>query len=340
MKKRKSVLVVVLAMLLSMSLTACGSSGGTFDSITETANKATMSDGSDLYYEESVEVEEDWDNGSTDGKESVSFNRKLIKTVNLTAETYEFDKLVSTVESRVNSLGGYMESASVHTRYDDLQYGDFIIRIPVNKLDQFITEFSEMSNITDRDTTQKDVTLSYVDLESHKAALEAEEKSLLNLLENAASIEDIIALQSRLTDVRYQIESMESQLRTMDNLIEYATINLYIDEVETYTPVEEPSVGEQISTGFKSSLEDVGNGFKNFFVFVVVNSPFLVVWGIIIAIFVIVIRWIIKTAIKKMEANEEKRLMEQRARMQASQANAPQMNAPQNAPQNNGQNGK
>ena len=70
------------------------------------------------------------------------------------------------------------------------------------------------------------------------------------------------------------------------------------------------------------------------------NSPFLVVWGIIIAIFVFVIRWIIKTAIKKMEANEEKRLMEQRARMQASQANAPQMNAPQNAPQNNGQNGK
>ncbi len=336
MKKRKSMMVVVLALLLSMSLTACGSSSGTFDTITQSANKATMNDGSDLYYEESVEIEGDWENGATEGNESVSSNRKLIKTVDLTAETYEFDKLVSTVESRVNALGGYMENASIHTRYDNLQYGDFVIRIPVNKLDQFVTEFSEMSNITDKDTSQKDVTLSYVDLESHKAALEAEEKSLLNLLENAASIEDIIALQSRLTDVRYQIESMESQLRTMDNLIEYATINLYIDEVETYTPVEEPSMGERISTGFMNSLEDVADGFKNFVIFVIVNSPFLVVWGIIIAILVIVIRWIIKTAIKKMEANEEKRLMEQQARMQANQANTPQMNTPQN----NGQNGK
>ena len=340
MKKRKNLTVTILAMLLCMSLTACGSSSEAFDTITNSADKAT---GSDLYYEESVEMESDWDDGSTDSGESVSSNRKLIKTVDLTAETYEFDKLVATVESRVNSLGGYMESASVHTRYDNLQYGDFIIRIPVNKLDQFVTEFSEMSNITDKDITQKDVTLSYVDLESHKAALEAEEKSLLNLLENAASIEDIISLQSRLTDVRYQIESMESQLRTMDNLIEYATINLYIDEVETYTPVEEPSMGERISTGFKSSLDDVTTGAKNFIVFILANSPVLIVWAILIAVFALVIRWIIKTAIKKMEASEEKRLMEQRERMQAGQMkqmNAPQMNMPQNGMQNGQENGK
>lgn len=334
MKKRRNFMLVVLTILLSFSLTSCGSSSdsASFESVTDGYDKAAGTNGGDLYYEESDVMEGEWeDEGSSDNKESVSSNRKLIKTVDLTAETYEFDLLVATVESRVASLGGYMENASVHTRYDNLKYGDFIIRIPVNKLEQFVTEFSEMSNITDKDTAQKDVTLSYVDLESHKAALEAEEKSLLNLLENAASIEDIIALQSRLTDVRYQIESMESQLRTMDNLIDYATINLYIDEVETYTPVEEPSMGERISTGFMESLEDVAEGFKNVIIFVIVNSPFLVIWGVIIAVLVIVIRLIIKNAIKKMEANEEKRLLEQRERMQQSQTSKVT---------NNGQNGQ
>ncbi len=323
MKKRRNFMLVVITMLLCFSLTACGSSSdsASFESVTDGYDKGAGTNGSDLYYEESEIMDGEWEDGSSKGNESVSSNRKLIKTVDLTAETYEFDLLVATLESRVTSLGGYMENASVHTRYDDLKYGDFVIRIPVNKLDQFVTEFAEMSNITDRDTAQKDVTLSYVDLESHKEALEAEEKSLLNLLENAASIEDIIALQSRLTDVRYQIESMESQLRTMDNLIDYATINLYIDEVETYTPVVEPSMGERISTGFMESLEDVADGFKNFFIFVIINSPFLVVWGIIIAVLVIVTRLIIKKAIKKMEANEEKRLLEQRQRMQQSQGN-------------------
>ena len=318
MKKRRNFILVVLTILLVFSLTACGSSSDSaaFESVTDSFNKATGNTGGDLYYEESEIDDGEWNDGSADDNESVSSNRKLIKTVDLTAETYEFDLLVATVESRVASLGGYMENASIHTKYDNLKYGDFVIRIPVNKLDQFVTDFSEMSNITDKDTSQKDVTLSYVDLESHKAALEAEEKSLLNLLENAASIEDIIALQSRLTDVRYQIESMESQLRTMDNLIEYATINLYIDEVETYTPVEEPSMGERISTGFEDSMEAIADGFKNICIFIAVNSPFFAIAAVFIVIIIIVVKVIIKIAVKKMDSNEEKRLAEQREKMQ------------------------
>ena len=320
MKKRKALNIIILAMLLCVSLTACGSSTETsYDSMMESNKGMSTNGGGDLYYDDEYGAEEEWNDGAGDSQgESVSSNRKLIKTVQLTAETYEFDELIATVEQKVSSLGGYMENASIHTRYDDLKYGDFVIRIPVNKLDKFVTEFAEISNITDKDTSQKDVTLSYVDLESHKAALEAEEKSLLNLLENAASIEDIIALQNRLTDVRYQIESMESQLRTMDNLIEYATIDLYISEVETYTPIEEPGMGERISTGFKNSIDEVVEGFKNLIVFIVVNSPFFVILAVVVLVLALIIRWIVKFAIKKVEANEEKKILEQKARTQSN----------------------
>lgn len=322
MKKRNIFVTILLIVCMCISLTACGSSDGA-----KTESSIGYDNGSDdLYYEESYGTE--WNDGVTEESSSVSSNRKLIKTVDLTAETYEFDQLLSTIERKVDSLGGYMESTSVHTNWNDLKYGDFIIRVPVDKLDQFVTEFAEISNITDKSSTQEDVTLTYVDLESHKAALEAEETSLLNLLENATSIEDIITIQSRLTDVRYQIESMESQLRTMDNLIDYATIYLYVEEVETYTPVEEPSMGERISIGFKQSLKQVGTGFKNFIIFVVVNSPYLVIWGVIIAVTVIVLRLIIKAAIKKGDENEVKRQVELQQRMQ-------QMNM-----QNGQQNGK
>lgn len=322
MKRRKLFVVALLTVFMCVSLTACGSS----DNAKTESTVGYDNSAGDLYYEESYETQ--WTDNVTEESGSVSSNRKLIKTVDLTAETYEFDELLATIEKKVDSLGGYMESTSVHTNWNDLKYGDFIIRVPVDKLDQFITEFAEISNITDKSSTQEDVTLSYVDLESHKAALEAEETSLLNLLTNATSMEDIITIQSRLTEVRYQIESMESQLRTMDNLIDYATINLYIEEVETYTPVEEPAMGERISTGFKQSLEQVGTGFKNFIIFVLVNSPYLVIWGVIIAVTIIVLRLIIKAAIKKGDENEAKRQKEMQERMQ-------QMNM-----QNGQQNGK
>lgn len=328
--KKNRIGLFILSMLLCISLTACASSSEVASDSLNDNYKEMASNGGDLYYDEEYGQESEWNDGSDSA--AVSTNRKLIKTVDLTAETYEFDDLVATVEHRVAALGGYMENASIHTKYDDLKYGDFVIRIPVNKLDSFVTEFSEMSNITDKDTKQEDVTLSYVDLQSHKEALLAEETSLLNLLENATSIEDIILLQDRLTNVRYQIESMESQLRTMDNLIDYATINLYISEVETYTPSETPSMGERISEGFKDSIDEVVEGCKNLIVFFIVNSPFFVIFAIIVIILALVIRFIVKVAIKKIEKSEEKKRLEQQNKIQIATL--------QNSTQNGQGNGK
>mgnify|MGYP002226154573 CR=1 FL=1 len=87
------------------------------------------------------------------------------------------------------------------------------------------------------------MTLTYVDLQSHRDALQTEQERLLQLLEQAESIEDIITIEQRLSDVRYQLESMESQLRSYDNQVDYSTVYLYIDEVEVYTPVEEETHG-------------------------------------------------------------------------------------------------
>lgn len=326
MKKRNVFVTGVLMVYMCISLTACGSSSDNKWSQSE-STVGYNNGSSDLYYEDYYDGSDMYESESiTEESGSVSSNRKLIKTVDLTAETYEFDELVVTIEKKVDSLGGYMESTSIHTNWNDLKYGDFTIRVPVDKLDDFITAFAEVSNITDKSAEQKDVTLDYVDLESHKAALEAEETSLLTLLENAMSIEDIIAIQSRLTDVRYQLESMESQLRTMDNLIDYATIYLNVEEVETYTPVEEPSMGERISTGFKQSLKQVGTGFKNLVIFVVVNSPYLVIWAVIITVTILVLRLIIKKAIKKGDENEAKRQQMMQERMQQVNAQNGQNN--------------
>ena len=52
-----------------------------------------------------------------------------------------------------------------------------------------------------------DVTLRYVDVDSHKKALETEQERLLALLEKAENVEDIITIENRLSDVRYELEN-------------------------------------------------------------------------------------------------------------------------------------
>ena len=143
---------------------------------------------------------------------------------------------------------------------------------------------SDQSNVTSKNETVTDVTLQYVDLESHKKALEAEQERLLEMIEQAETVEDMITIESRLSEVRYQLESQESQLRTFDNQIQYSTVYLNIAEVEKYTPVAERTFFEKISDGFTDNLAGVAEDLVNFVIWFISSLPYLVVWGIIIAI--------------------------------------------------------
>ena len=79
------------------------------------------------------------------------------------------------------------------------------------------------------------------------------------LMEKAESVDAIIALETRLTEVRYQIQSMESQLRTYDNQVDYATITLSVEEVTIYTPdTQEPKSDlQRMTDGFVTSVRCV-----------------------------------------------------------------------------------
>lgn len=251
-------------------------------------------------------------------EKSAAAGRKLIKTVNISAETEDFDTLVPNLQKQVEALGGYIESISV---YDVGSYyvedqnvkqrcANLTARVPKEKLDGFLTQVGEQTNVTSRSENVEDVTLQYVDLESHKKALVTEQERLLTLMGQAESVEDIITIESRLSEVRYQLESMESQLRTYDNQIDYSTLYLYIEEVRKYSAPQTASVWQRIERGFMKSLEDIGFGIRDFAIGFVIDIPYFVFWIILIAVAVLIFRIVRKLWRKrkaKKEAREEKK---------------------------------
>ena len=229
-------------------------------------------------YEAAEAAEEPVSEGSyvqeEDGQGAVTpeTSRKLIKTVNILAETEDFDTLVPGLQKQVEALGGYIEYISVydvHSYYVEEQQvkqrcANVTARVPKEKLDGFLAQVGEQTNITSRSENVEDVTLQYVDLESHKTARATEQDRLLALMEKAETVEDIIAIEGRLSEVRYQLESMESQLRTYDNRIDYSTVELTITEVRKYSPPQEATVWQRIESGFMKSLDDIGFGIRDF----------------------------------------------------------------------------
>ncbi|MCR5388404.1 MAG: DUF4349 domain-containing protein [Lachnospiraceae bacterium] len=303
MKKMKIAIVLLSCMLLTgcgsasydAAMPASGSGGNYF--VSENSKAAAPA----AVAEENAEYEYD-DSGSTAPRESGTDNplqgRKLITTLRLTAETENLDESLASVEAKVKELGGYVQSSdtyydSYYDSYRSTQSTYLVLRIPAEKLDVFMETVESATSITNKSTSVEDVTLQYVDLESHKSALLTEESRLTELMEKAETVEDLITIEDKLADVRYQLESMESQLRTYDNQIDYSTIYLDIREVTRTTAKPETTI-ERMTSGFSDSLYGVGIGIRDFFVGIVIYLPYIVLWAVIICVVILIIRKIRK----------------------------------------------
>ena len=143
------------------------------------------------------------------------------------------------------------------------------------------SSISGFANVTSQNVSREDITLQYTATSNRVTALETEEARLLELLAEAETMSDLLEIEARLTDVRYELENFASQLRLYDNQVDYATVYFYISEVQEYTPVEDPTFFERIKDTFSDALEGLGDGVVDLTVFLVGNSPYLLVFGIL-----------------------------------------------------------
>lgn len=247
------------------------------------------------------------DTEGTDAGSSVSnengqtAERKLIYTVNYSVETRDMDQLLQTLTQSVQELGGYIESSDFYSdgynqysqssdvSYDSgYRYADLTIRIPADRLDEFRSVVRGDSNVTEETMSTEDITLQYVDTDSHRKALEAEEERLLEMMDSAETVDEMIQIEDKLADVRYQLEDINSQLKLYDNQVDYSTVNISITLTRDYTITDEnQSWQDKIAAGFSRSLHSVCEHFKEFCIAFISSLPmilYIIFWIAVIAL--------------------------------------------------------
>ena len=278
------------------------SGSGSDNKVTQTTAGGADDDGENWNDVPPQSDEKDAPDGGTES-DSVK-KRKLITTVSIDAETEKMDDILQRVESEVAAFGGYIESSYIsqdrayvgNNTYTNRRRATMTLRVPESKLETVLSVVSGETNVLEESRTTEDITLTYVDIESRKKSLETQRDSLLRLLEQAETVEDIITIEDRLSYVNYEIERMGGQLRSYDNLVDYATIHLTLREVVEYTPVqEEPeTVFSRIAKGFSYNLKRVGGGIVDFFVWFVSSLPQIAVFAVVIAAAVKILKWLKK----------------------------------------------
>lgn len=290
MKRNRFLALALCMVLLTALLAGCSSASHAAGSAykVEGAYETSAAYSAEAPYEAAMDAMAA--NGAV--TEELPQNRKWIITGNMTVETEELDVLLSGMRQSIAQLGGYVESQDVSNGggYSGrrTRYASLTARIPSDKVDDF-TQFVEYSgNVTYNSRSVQDVTLSYVDTESRVLALQTEQTRLLELLAKAENMSDLLEIEARLSDVRYELERYTSQLKGLDNQIDYATIYISVNEVKEYTPVAEPTFGERISKGLSDNIKGLVDALEDFTVWFITSLPSLLFAAVIITLIVVV----------------------------------------------------
>lgn len=227
---------------------------------------------------------------------TVDDTRKIIKTVTLYLETKDFDSAIDEITSITAAAGGYIESSYVTGKsYND--YGNvtrnatFTLRVPAEGLDAYVNKLSDSFNVLSRQESSADITDTYFDSKARLDSLLTQEERLLSMLENADDLEYMLKLEDKLSEVRYQIENLNSMLQRYDKSVSMATINVTLQEVVEYQKITEApkTFGERLYNSFVESWTDFAKGLQDFAVGLVYALPTLLVLAVIVAVIVILV---------------------------------------------------
>jgi hypothetical protein len=195
----------------------------------------------------------------------------------------------------VEYLSASGDAASGQTRSASLT-----LRIPAQRLDEFLAGAEGIGNVTAMTQEMQDVSDSYYDVKTRLETQQKKLERLQSMFEAAEDVSDLIEIESAIADAQYYIDRYTSQLKTYDGKVDYSTVRVSVREVRV-TEMKQVTLGQRIAEGFRDSLESGAEFLEDMVIFLVSALPWLLGIGAV----ALVIRLIVKKAKKNKKEKKE-----------------------------------
>ena len=301
---KRKLFALALALLLVLSLAACGGS----KSAEFTAEAPSAS--ADMAYpmEPGMAEEMGFDFSSTassgtNGGAAYPAGQKLIRTAQMNLETTDFEKAVQGLTDLTEQMGGYFESSSVGKRSNG-RWADYTVRIPAEKYQSFLDQAGALCHETWRDTQQENISERYYDTQGRLKTQQIKLERLQALLAKAENMEDIITIESAISETEQMIDDLSGTLRHYDGQVDYATVSISLSEVYKLSNVEEvpDSFMSRLGKAFSGGWSDFTDGLENFAVALAYGWMWLL---ILVVVAVAVVRVLRKRRRKAKKADDK-----------------------------------
>ena len=169
--------------------------------------------------------------GSDDSRDTSSLQqqsgRQLIVEAWVSLEVGEIDGVVRQVEAIAGQRGGWVESADI-VGEAGYRTANINVRVPADRFDDAMQTLRGLGRVTDEGVSSTDVTDRLIDNEARMEAWKVQEERLIVLLENAATVEDVIDIERRISEVRADIESVAATQRNLENRVAASLIRIHL----------------------------------------------------------------------------------------------------------------
>lgn len=293
---------LLFAFALALSLMACG------------GNSAAAQDSAASVTEESVGVEYDYgyanespaeepaaaEMATTDDSATIreggtgagqQTETKLVYTAYLEVEALDFDAATDALDKLVEKLGGYYECSSVHS-YSKSRTASYTVRVPSEHYREFVDACSNSENCHLNYISEEveDIGAEYFDAETRLNTLKTKMERLQALLAEATLMEDIITIETAISETEYEIELYTSTLNRYDSLVGFATVNLEMYEVIQLTEEEEESVLSRLGQELRWGVENFVDELIDVLYWAAYNLIGIVIFAVVVAVLAVVLR--------------------------------------------------
>ncbi|PHS14025.1 MAG: hypothetical protein COA78_06460 [Blastopirellula sp.] len=225
--------------------------------------------------------------------------RKIVYTSTIGLVVDDYHTFETELPKLIHKHGGFVANSDTDRRYQDNQSGRWIVRIPVDQYNDFLSGVNSLGFTESRSENAQDVTEEYIDLEARIENKKRLESRILTMLEeHTGKLSEVLEIERELARVREGIEMMEGRLRFLKDRTSLATITISCREEKEYEPPKPPTLLSRISSTLTSSLTSLRRTAENLLVVVIAATP----WIVALALPILIMRYFAKRWWRKRKA--------------------------------------
>jgi anti-sigma factor RsiW len=221
--------------------------------------------------------------GAESGTARSQFGPMIVRTAEVTLVTKEIDAARTSIERIVAQHQGYIAKLAGEGQTGAGRTLTATLRVPANQFDVTLAELKKLGQVVQESQKGEEVTAQYVDLQARLANARHTEKRLIELLaQRTGKLSDVLDVEKELASVRGEIERMDAQRKTMENQVQFATVEVKVsEEYKAQLGLAPYSAGTRLRNALLEGWHAAVEGALAVAVFLLNYGPSLLFWALI-----------------------------------------------------------